>query len=139
MKLNKLQRQARAKAVQQAAVTAIKQYFTGEHARSHAIQFVRDALLRSGSWAVGLGMLMSWAVVGGLLIGPDHNAFLAQLHAWMVATPVDKVIAMAHDVAYDLGTEILQISLLAGFVHKLINVATPAADDAREQFHASLV
>lgn len=138
MKLNKQQRQARAKAVQQAAVTAIKDYFTGEHASSHVIQFVRGALVRSGSWAACLGMLMSWAVVGGLLIGPDHNAFLAQLHAWMVATPVDKVIAMAHDITFDLGAEVLKLSMLAGFVHMLINVATPAADEARAQFHASL-
>ena len=50
MKLTKEQRAARSKAVERAAIAALREHFTGQGATARRLQFLRGALLASVGW-----------------------------------------------------------------------------------------
>ena len=92
MKLIRQQRAQSQNQTQRAAVAALREYFTGEGATSRSLQFLRCALMMSAGWRAKLLFVGSWAVIGGLLAGSQHDFFLKQVYAWMVATPVNQVL-----------------------------------------------
>lgn len=129
MKLTNEQRRV----VQQAARDAIKAHFTGEGATAHRLRFLRDGLLASGTWACGYLFLASWAIVAGLLIGPDHEFFFRQGYAWVLSTPVEHALAQAHTMTVSFLWDAVKIGLIGGFAQKLILLTKPAVDAAKQQ------
>lgn len=137
MKLTKQQRAARSKAIEQATVAALREHFTGQGAGPRRLQFLRGALLASVGWFAKLLFIGSWAVIGGLLAGPEHDFFLKQFHAWMVATPVDQVLAQSHTMFLSAAWELGKMSLLLGVGQMLLAVVKPAADQVKQHFERS--
>ncbi len=134
MKPTKEQRAARSKAIQRAAIAALREHFTGQGATARRSQFLRGTLLASVGWFAKLLFVGSWAVIAGLLVGPEHDFFLKQVIAWMVATPVDQVLARSHAMFLSAAWEFGKMSLLLGFGQKLLAVAKPAAEQAKQRF-----
>jgi hypothetical protein len=134
MKLTKQQRAQLQSQTQRAAVAALREHFTGEGAASRSLQFLRGALMASAGWTAKLLFVGSWAVIGGLLVGPEHDFFLKQVHAWMVATPVDQVLVQSHAMFVSAAIECVKIGLLLGFGQKLLSVVTPAVQQAKQNF-----
>lgn len=137
MNLTKEQRAARSKAIEQASILALREHFTGEGATSRRLRFVKGALLASAAWLAKLACLASWAVIAGLLVGPDHNFFLTQVHAWMVATPLEQVLERSHAMFMSMAWEIMKMSLLLGVGQSLLGVIKPAAEQAKQRFEAA--
>lgn len=138
MRLNKQQRLARDKAIRQAAVASIKANFTGDGSRKRAALFLRRGLMRSATWTLAITCYFCGAMVIGLTLGPDHEVLLKQFHAWMVATPVEDVLATAHQWALEFGMQFLVYGVLGGFGHSLVSLVEPATNEARDQFHGSI-
>lgn len=134
MKLTKQQRAQLQSHTQRAAVAALRKHFTGEGAASRSLRFMRGALMASAGWTAKLLFVGSWAVIGGLLVGPEHDFFLKQVHAWMVATPVDQVLVQSHAMFVSAAIECVKIGLLLGFGQKLLSVMTPAVQQAKQNF-----
>lgn len=134
MKLTKRQCEARSKAIQQAAVSTLREHFTGNGATARRLWFTWGCLLASAGWTAKIVFVASWAVVGGLLAGPEHDFFLSQVHAWMVATPVDQLLAQTHKEFLFIVFECTKIGLLVGFAQKLFAVVSPAIEQAKQTF-----
>lgn len=130
MKLTNEQRRV----VQQAARNAIKAHFTGEGANARRWRFLRDALLASGGWTAKFLFLFSWAIVGGLLVGPDHEVFFRQVYAWVATTPVEQALAQSHASFISFFWLSVKLGLIVGFGQKLFSLAKPAVDAAKGQF-----
>ncbi len=137
MKLTRETRAARSRAIERAAIAALREHFTGQGATARRLQFLRGALLTSVGWFAKLLFIGSWAVIAGLLVGPEHDFFLKQVHAWMVATPVDQVLSQSHTMFLSVAWEFGKMSLLLGFGQKLLAVAKPAAEQAKQQFETA--
>ena len=137
MNLTKEQRAARSKAIEQANILALREHFTGEGATSRRLRFVKGALLASAAWLAKLACLASWAVIAGLLVGPDHNFFLTQVHAWMVSTPLEQVLERSHAMFMSMAWELMKISVLLGVGQNLLGVIKPAAEQAKQRFEAA--
>lgn len=138
MKITKQQRAAKDKAVIHAALTAIRTHFTGPGAQARTVHFTCDSLYSSCSWFAKLLCLGSWSIVGGLLIGPDHDLLLAQFHAWLIETPVDQVSSQLQTGFLLVVEAIVKLSLLLGFGQTLLAVIKPATEDAKRSFCESL-
>ena len=134
MKLTKQQREARNKAIQQASVSALREHFTGDGATARRLRFAWSGLLASAGLTAKIVFLASWAVIGGLLAGPEHDFFLSQVHAWMGATPVDQVLAQAHTEFLFIVFECTKIGLIVGFAQKLFAIVSSAIEQAKQQF-----
>ncbi|GAA5787255.1 hypothetical protein [Chitiniphilus shinanonensis] len=134
MKLTKQQRAQLSNQTQRAAVAALRSHFMGEGATYRRFQFLRGALMASAGWTAKLLFIGSWAVIGGLLAGPEHDFFLKQVHAWMVATPVDQVLAQSHAMFVSAAIECVKIGALLGFGQKLLAVVTPAVQQVKQNF-----
>lgn len=133
-KLTNEQRAIRSKAIEQATISVLREQFTGQGAILRCLQFLRGALLASGGWFAKLFFIGSWAVIAGLLIGPEHDFFLKQVHAWMVITPVDQVLVQSHAMFLSAAWEFGKMSLFLGVGQKLIALVKPAAEQAKQRF-----
>jgi hypothetical protein len=138
MKMTKQQRAARDKAIQQASIAAIRDHFSGDGAQTRVVRFVRAWLYSSCGWFAKLLCLASWAVVAGLLIGPEHEQFMSEFHSWMVATPVADVLAQSQAFFSMIAVELVKTALLVGLAQKLFAVVKPAVDNAKSSFNQSL-
>lgn len=134
MKLTKQQRAQLQSQTQRAAVVALREHFTGEGAASRGLQFLRGALMASAGWTAKLLFVGSWAVIGGLLAGPEHDFFLKQVYAWMVATPVDQVLVQSHAMFVSAAIGCVKIGFLFGFGQKLLSVVMPAVQQVKQSF-----
>lgn len=134
MKLTKQQRAQLQSQSQRAAIAALRDHFMGEGAMSRRLQFLRSALVASAGWTAKLLFVGSWAVIGGLLAGPEHDFFLKQVHAWMVATPVDQVLVQSHSIFVSAAIECMKLGLLLGFGQKLLTVVMPAVQQVKQSF-----
>ena len=134
MKLTKQQREARSKVIQQASRAALRSHFTGDGATARRLRFVWSGLIASAGWTAKIMFVASWAVIGGVLAGPEHDFFLSQVHSWMVATPVDQVLTQTHKEFLFIVFECTKIGLIVGFVQKLFAIASPAIKQAKQQF-----
>ena len=134
MKLTKQQRAQLQNQTQRAAIAALREHFTGEGAVSRSLRFLRGALMASAGWTAKLLFVGSWAVIGGLLTGPEHDFFLKQVHTWMVATPVDQVLVQSHAMFVSAAIECVKIGLLLGFGQKLLSVVMPAVQQVKQNF-----
>lgn len=119
-------------------MTAIRAHFCGAGAKARILRFVRDVAIASGGWTAKLLFAGSWAVIGGLLVGPEHDFFLTQIHEWMVATPVDQVLVQSHAMFVSGAWVCVKFGLLLGLGQKLLAVVTPAVNDAKQRFSATL-
>ena len=88
---------ARGRAVQLAALGALRAHFTGSGAFDRCLRFMLTWAITSANWAARFLCLASWAVVAGLLAGPEHAVFLKQVIAWVVSSPVEMVLAQTHE------------------------------------------
>lgn len=137
MKLTKEQRAARSKAIEQAAIAALRKHFVGEGATARRWKFLGEVLLASVGWFARLLVLGSWAVIGGLLVGPDHDYFLMKLHAWMVAMPVDQVLAQSNALFLSAAWAFAKMGLVIGVGQRLLAVVESAAKQAKQQFETA--
>lgn len=135
MKLTKVQRTQLQKATQRAAFHALRAHFTGDGAAARRLRFGRDVLLSSAAWTARLLFVASWAVIGGLLVGPDHEFFLKQVHAWMVATPVDQVVAQGNAAFVAMFTEVAKLGAFLGVGQRLLALVSPAVELAKQEAH----
>lgn len=71
---------ARRKMIQQASRAALRAHFSGDGAGARRWLFLREALLHSAGWTGALLCVASWAVVAGLLFGPNHADILLQVY-----------------------------------------------------------
>ena len=134
MKPTKDKRAARSKTIEQATFSALRKYFTGQGASARCMQFLRGALLASVGWFAKLMFIASWAVIAGLLVGPEHEFFLKQVQAWMVARPVDQVLAQGNTMFLSVAWEFMKVSLVLGVGQKLIAVVKPAVEQVKQLF-----
>lgn len=134
MKLTKQQRAQLSNQTQRAAIAALRSHFMGSGATSRRWQFLRGALMASAGWTAKLLFVGSWAVIGGLLAGPEHDFLLKQVHAWMVATPFDQVLVQSHTMFVSAAIECVKIGLLLGFGQKLLSVVMPAVQQVKQSF-----
>lgn len=135
MKLTKVQRTQLQQATQRAAVDALRAHFMGDGATARRLRFGRDVLLSSAAWTARLLFVASWAVIGGLLVGPDHEFFLKQVHAWMVATPVDQVVAQGNAAFMAMFTEVIKLGAFLGVGQRLLALVSPAVELAKQEAH----
>ncbi|MDH0959093.1 hypothetical protein EGJ86_19260 [Pseudomonas sp. o96-267] len=77
IQLTKEQRAAR----REAAITALREHFTGHGAGARSGKFLRRAAMSSLGWFTKLMLLAPFAVMAVALAGGSP---LKQLHAWMV-------------------------------------------------------
>ena len=78
---------------------AILRYFSaGEGALDRRYRFAHMVLRRSITWTVIFGAITSYAVMAILTFGLGHEQALAELHAWMNATPVEEVIERVRSI-----------------------------------------
>lgn len=139
MKITKQQRAARDKAVQQAGAAAVRRYFTGEGSKARSAQFLWGWLYVSCVWFAMLLCFSSWAVVAGLLVGPEHQQFMVMFRDWMVATPIDVVLSQSQEYVAMLSVELAKLALVAGLVQKFLTLIAPAVQEAKNSFKQSLV
>lgn len=137
MNLTKEQRIARSNAVTHASILALREHFTGDGATSRRLRFMKAALIASAGWLAKLACLASWAVIAGLYVGPEHDFFLKQFHAWMLATPVEQVLEQSHAIVVSSAWELVKMSLLFGVGQNLLGVIKPAAEQAKQSFEAA--
>lgn len=137
MALSKQQRAARSKAITQAVKYAMRLHFTGDGASSRILRFVLDVLLVFAGSTAMLLCVASWAVVGGLLAGPQHEFFLAQFHGWMGNTPLDQVLMQSRSVFVDVLIECVKAAFIFGLGRTLYKLVAPAAEEAKQQFSES--
>lgn len=74
----------------------LRKYFTGEGASVRRRKFLWDVFFYSSKYFLICLCLFSWALVGGLLIGPQNEFFLRNFHAWMITTPIEEVLIQSH-------------------------------------------
>lgn len=94
-------------------------------------------MLASLGWFAKLLFIGSWAVIAGLLVGPEHDFFLKQVHAWMVATPVGQVLAQSHAMFISAAWELVKMSLMLGVGQKLLAVVKPATEQVKQRFETA--
>ncbi len=133
-RMNKQERELRSEAILQAAKAALLGHFTGDDAGPRRLRFLWDGMRSSVVWIVKLVLLVSWAVMGALLVGPDHDWALTQVHGWMVATPIDQVLVTAHGIVLTALVVFLKGGLLLGFGQELFAIVQPAMAQAKQQF-----
>lgn len=134
MNLTKQQRAQRQNQFQQAIIAALREHFTGEGATSRSLRFLCGALMASAGWSAKLMFVVSWGVISGLLVGPEHDFFLKQLHAWMVATPVDQVLGQGHAMLLAALVLCVKCGSLLGFGQKLMSLVIPVAQRVEPSF-----
>jgi hypothetical protein len=134
MKLTKAQQQSRMKAIQKATLAALQAHFTGDGAFARTIRFLRSVVMASAGWTAKFVFIGSWAVIAGLLVGPEHDFFLKQVYAWMVEMPVDKVLEQTHSMLLSASVYCIQLGVLVGFGQELLCLIKPAVKKAKQQF-----
>ena len=130
---------ARRKMIQQASRAALRAHFSGDGAGARRWLFLREALLHSAGWTGALLCVASWAVVAGLLFGPNHADILLQVYSWLVVTPFEEVLARSNEAFTSVAWSCVQFGLMLGFGLKLRAVVKPAQEAAKQQFSDSIV
>ncbi len=102
------------------------------------MRFAWGSLLLSCAWFAKLLCLVSWGIVAGLLIGPEHDFYLLQFKVWMMETPFDQVSALLQSSFMSVAEALIKLSLLIGFVQKVLALIKPATEDAKRSFHETL-
>lgn len=138
MKMSKQQEHMEMKLSAKAAVDAVKQYFSGEGAKGRAVTFMKKVSASFVYLAAGFIAATSWAVVGGLLIGPGHEDLLRNFHAWMITTPVDQVVAKGNALVRDNAGQYLAWGVLLAVMWRLGDVTQPAIKEAKLRFRAEV-
>ena len=122
MKLTDEQRVARQNVIK----ANIRTYFgNGEGAAERRIRFLKWFLTRSFYWAFLSYTFISACALSTITIGFGHEMELTELHAWMVSTPVDQVIARTHALVMRQLGNCLFFGLSMGMLHSLIRIAHP--------------
>jgi len=138
MKLTKQQNADLSHQARRAAVEALQVYFMGSSATSRRLLFLRRALLASAAWTAKLLFVCSWAVIGGLLVGPEHDFLLKQVHAWMVATPVNQVLSQTHAMFMSVAVECMKAGVVLGLGQELLAIVKLAIDRVTQSFFRDL-
>jgi len=138
LSLTKAQRRARSKAIGHANRQALKQYFTGDGAQRRIGSFLWRVLIHSSGWLAKTILMASWAVIAGLLVGPENQTFLAMLRDWMIATPFDQVALQTHAAVLSGFLMCVQLSVFLGVGQALLGVLDGADKEARALFNGKL-
>lgn len=138
MKMSKQQEHMEMKLSAKAAIGAVKHYFSGEGAKGRTVTFMKKVSASFVYLAAGFIAATSWAVVGGLLIGPGHEDLLRNFHAWMVATPVDQVVATGNALVRDNAAQYLGCGVLIAVMWRLGDVTQQAIKEAKLRFRATV-
>ncbi|ALR06286.2 hypothetical protein XFHB_04890 [Xylella fastidiosa] len=100
----------------------LRKYFTGEGASVRRRKFLWDVFFYSSKYFLICLCLFSWALVGGLLIGPQNEFFLRNFHAWMITTPIEEVLIQSHTLLFDLAFKAFLFSILLSVLINLKDV-----------------
>jgi hypothetical protein len=130
MTLTKDQRRFQRDAVAAARRAALHAYFTGPGSRHRIVNFLHRGLSATAEWFARCLLFASWALVAGLLIGPEHDAIFSQVHAWAMSMSVDQLRMALQSGAMRVAVELLQLSLFVGFLEQLVRIAKPSAAPA---------
>lgn len=137
MKMSKQQEHMEMKLAAKAAIGAVKHYFSGEGAKGRTVAFMKKVSATFVYLGAGFIAATSWAVVGGLLIGPGHEDLLRNFHAWMITTPVDQVVAKGNALVRDNAAQFLAGWMLIAVMWRLGDVTQPAIKEAKLRFRAT--
>lgn len=138
MKLSKQQENAEVKLALRAAGGALKQHFTGSGAKQRTITFLKKSGTTFVYSLTGIFAFAASAAVSGVLIGPGHEDIMRDFHAWMVAMPVDQLIAYGDGLVKDFGQQMLLGSLAITFALRVGEVTRPAVDEAKHRYREEL-
>lgn len=137
MMLSYQESEERKRALNKAAKDALRAHFTGPGSKVRTARFLGSTLLSSAEWFAKLVCLVSWAAVAAVLVGPDHSSLLAQFHSWMVATPLDKVLARSEWILQFTAIELAKLSLLIGLMREMKRVIRPAVNEVKQLLEAT--
>ncbi|WP_210555359.1 hypothetical protein [Pseudomonas sp. P9(2020)] len=121
-----------------AAFGAVRQYFSGTGAKGRTATFLKKIGVAFVYLVSGFIAITSWAIVGGLLIGPGHEDALRSLHAWMIETPVDQVVARGNALVSENAAQYLASALLIAVMWRLGDVTQPAIAKAKLRYRAKV-
>lgn len=127
----------RKRALNNAAKEALRAHFTGPGAKVRTVRFLGATILSSAEWFAKLVCLVSWAAVAAVLVGPDHASLLARFHSWMVATPLDEVLARSEWILQFTAIELAKLSLLIGLLRELRRLIRPAVNEVKQRLEAT--
>lgn len=113
---------------------ALAAHFLGEGALRRTVVFGWRVLLSAGAATGALMALWSWALVGGLVAGPDHEQLLAAFRAWMVSLSPERLQAVAHLYFVDALTFSAQFGAAIALLLRLHAIVAPAVAAAREPY-----
>ena len=108
----------------------LREHFAGAGAGPRRMAFVHDVLLSSAAWTAKLLCMVSWAVVGGLLAGPQHEVILREFHAWVVARPIEQLLAEGHTWFLRGLTYCVAMGLILGLARVVGSITDPALEQA---------
>ena len=131
MRLTRDQRDRRRSVIRR----TLREHLAGAGAGPRRVTFAQDVLRSSAAWTAKLLCLVSWAVVGGLLAGPQHEVIFREFHAWVVARPVEQLLAEGHTWFLWGLTYCVAMGLILG----LARVVSAITDPALEQAELALV
>lgn len=138
MKLTKQQRAIMGRNAERAAVQALRGYFMGQGAGARRLQFALDVLKASARWTSWFVLGGSWAVIAGLLFGPEHDFFLTGLRSWMVSLPPEVVLVRTHSLFVAALWSCAKYGAFFGVVLKVSAIIKPAMNEAKSQYIATL-
>jgi hypothetical protein len=121
-----------------AAMWAFKSHFSGEGSKKRILEFSMRALYLTANWYAGFMIVVSSAVIEGLLIGPNHANLFHQLYAWVLQTPFEGIQATAHAWMTTVAWDAFNVSLIAGIGFSLGRISRPAIIDAEREFRQAL-
>ncbi|MCK1788826.1 hypothetical protein [Pseudomonas violetae] len=121
-----------------AAFGAVRLYFSGTGAKGRTATFLKRVGASFVYLVAGFIAITSWAVVGGLLIGPGHEDVLRSFHAWMIGTPVDQVVARGNALVSENAAQFLASALLIAVMWRLGDVTRPAIAEAKLRYRAKV-
>jgi hypothetical protein len=126
------------RALNKAVKEALRTHFTGPGSKVRTVRFLGSTLLSSAEWFAKLVCLVSWAAVAAVLVGPDHSSLLAQFHSWMVATPLDRVLARSEWILHFMAIELAKLSLLLGLMREIRRVIRPAVSKVKQRLKTTV-
>lgn len=121
-----------------AAFGATRQYFSGAGAKGRTATFLKQVGKSFVYLVTGFLGITSWAVVCTLLVGFEHEEALRSFHAWMIATPVDQVVAKGNALVSENAPQYLAWAVLLAVMWRLGDVTKPAILEAQQRHRAEI-
>ena len=111
-------------AKQKAIRAATRKYFApGEGATDRRYRFAKSDLKSAVYWSIMMGAGISLGAILAVTASFGHEQAMAELHAWMLATPVEQVIDRTHGIVMRQFWNCLTFGFVAGILQSLVRVS----------------